>query len=319
MNYVIILNGFVNNISQQVANVANFVVKYIDHSLNGDVIAFYATDAQKSEIVGNAIGRKLFLIKVNRYHPENFLKILTNHGEKPYDIYLFQEGIIGNELSVRLSCRLGGSALASVDRVSVVPSRIVCRKPVYSGFMAAEIILEKKPFCLSISKGAIDKSYIESTPYSDIIEILKDKHTISDHILEYHLEEKKHTVSLDEIKFIVVGGNGLGSKTKVKQLQQMAEAIDAGFGVSKPVVMNAFIEMSRLIGVSGSIIHPDLCLTVAVSGSPAFFCGIENSQFIVSINSDKYAPIIKKSDVSIIDDYKPVMRELVRLIEKNKR
>lgn len=315
MNYAIVLNGLARNLSQQIDNVANFAFNFIDKTLTGDVIAFYASESQKNHLLKNPVGDQLNLIKVQNYNPEIFLEILKDHCQKRYDFLLFPGGAIGEELSVRLSCRLGGSALVSVDKVSVGSNKIICCKQVYSGYMAAEFILKKKPFCLSIFRAVIDSPPLKPKLYRKITEILEDKRSLPDYILDYHLEEKVKTFSLDQAKFIVVGGNGLGSQAKVIELQRMAETIKAGFGVSKPVVMSAFTPMNRLIGVSGALTQPELCIAVCVSGAPAFFTGIENSQFIVSINIDKHAPIIKKSDVSIIDNYKPVITELVRLIQ----
>jgi len=80
------------------------------------------------------------------------------------------------------------------------------------------------------------------------------------------------------------------------------------------VVMNAWIDMNRLIGASGLIISPKICLAVGVSGTGVFSAGIKNSGFIVAINIDGKAPIFQIADVGIVGDLKTVLLELEKVI-----
>jgi electron transfer flavoprotein alpha subunit len=59
---------------------------------------------------------------------------------------------------------------------------------------------------------------------------------------------------------------------------------------------------------------PDVCIVAAASGAAAFYAGIEKSRYIVAINKDIRAPIVRISDVVIIDDYKAVMDELAKIM-----
>ena len=86
----------------------------------------------------------------------------------------------------------------------------------------------------------------------------------------------------------------------------------AAFGITRPVAMNAWEEMRRLIGVSGTLARPEVCIAAGVSGAAAFYTGIEKSRFIIAINTDAQARIVKAADVAVIDDYKAVMNELVK-------
>ena len=80
--------------------------------------------------------------------------------------------------------------------------------------------------------------------------------------------------------------------------------------------MNAWAPMNRLIGVSGAMLQPDICITAGVSGAAAFYAGIEKSKFIVAINTDGQAPIMKKADVAVADDFVPVIKALREMAER---
>ena len=108
------------------------------------------------------------------------------------------------------------------------------------------------------------------------------------------------------------------NKADAQYLKQIADTIGANFGVSRPVAMSAWAPLHRLVGVSGSMTKADVCIVAGASGAAAFYAGIEKSKFIVAINTDIRAPINKTSDVTIIDDYKAVLAELVKVMRENR-
>ena len=122
---------------------------------------------------------------------------------------------------------------------------------------------------------------------------------------------------LEAARLLIVGGRGLESKENVKGLKALADAVGAEFGISRPVALNAWGPMHWLVGVSGAIAKPEICIAAGVSGAAAFYAGIEKSNIIIAINSDPHARIIKAADVVIIDDYKAVMDELMKIVKPN--
>ena len=67
-------------------------------------------------------------------------------------------------------------------------------------------------------------------------------------------------------------------------------------------------------GAEKTIYSPEVCITIGVSGSAAFYAGIENSGFIASVNNDECAPIIGMSDVFVIDDYENILERLFQVL-----
>jgi len=85
--------------------------------------------------------------------------------------------------------------------------------------------------------------------------------------------------------------------------------------------MNAWADMDRLVGTSGLLLSPKLCITAGVSGSAVFTAGIKASEFIVSINTDRKAPIFQIAHVGIVGELQPILQELEKVIleEKDKK
>ena len=105
----------------------------------------------------------------------------------------------------------------------------------------------------------------------------------------------------------------------MERLREVAKKTGAELGISRPVAMKAWAPMNRLIGVSGAMTKPELCITAGVSGAAAFFAGIEKSKYNIAINTDEEASIVKSSDVAIIDDYEIVLEELLKIIETSEK
>ena len=62
-----------------------------------------------------------------------------------------------------------------------------------------------------------------------------------------------YSVTHHGVKLLIVGGRGLGTRENVQRLKETAHAMGAEFGISRPVALNAWGGMHRLIGVSGTI------------------------------------------------------------------
>ena len=80
--------------------------------------------------------------------------------------------------------------------------------------------------------------------------------------------------------------------------------------------MNAWLPVDRLIGVSGTILKNNLAIILGVSGAPAFYTGVEKCKHIISINTDKDAPITKKSDLAICGDCTEIFTKFSKLVKE---
>jgi electron transfer flavoprotein alpha subunit len=112
----------------------------------------------------------------------------------------------------------------------------------------------------------------------------------------------------------LVAGSGLGGHETVDRMAEAARHMGADFGVSRPVAMNGWASTDRLIGASGTRTAPAVCIVAGVSGAPAFYWGIEKADFIVAVNPDERAPLVRKADVVLLDDGLAVVKELAKIM-----
>ncbi len=287
----------------------------------GEAVVFYTDENIKNKITSSLPFRVIRLVKIKHYQPELVLDILTEFEKNsPADIYIFPGDLSGNELAVRFAWRLKGSSLVAVEKIEANEGKLSGTKKVYSGNLRGSFLFQRKPYCFSLAKGMnrLDLALPE------------DQKTISSHeysakpcdspITEYLVtpSSPESEARLEKANFVIAAGRGSGSGEEISRLKDIARELGAELGVSRPVVMNAWAPIDRLIGASGSVVSPDICLALAVSGSPPFYYGIEKSKKIIAVNNDDDVPIIKAADLAIVDDYKKVIDALLKVVREER-
>lgn len=225
---------------------------------------------------------------------------------------IFPSDMFGKALATRLAMRTNGTSCQSVIACEEKDTGFIINKPVYANNLIATFRMKRKPYCLSIAQMTNQKEWQPSSHSLNIIAPLHDER--KKHVLSSEFQPIKVDVSLESAEKVLAIGRGIKSQEQLSELEKQAKQIGYEIGVSRPIAMNGWIEMSRLIGASGKMISPRVCIAAGVSGSQAFSVGIRDSDLIVSINQDEYAPIHKIADVAIIDDYHAVLKALFPLM-----
>ncbi|MGL4392029.1 MAG: FAD-binding protein [Fusobacteriaceae bacterium] len=138
---------------------------------------------------------------------------------------------------------------------------------------------------------------------------------------KFHMKKAPYCISIEnrgsgDSSNIIAVGQGISEKENLGEINKLATYIHAKVCGSRPVIMNAWLEMEKLIGVSGVIVSPAICFVLGASGMGAFKVGIEKSKKIIAINIDAKSPIFKIADIGIVNDFKLVTDDLLKLIEK---
>jgi len=314
LKFKCIINGCLSHTRAQAEELNGFISRFLDsEASDGTTIIFYSQKDERKALPGLVPTQRAELVRIDRYHPESILDALARiEYSDDADLYLFPSGFAGSEIAVRWAFRQKGSSLVQVKHIDCTRDRVIAKKTAYVDHVLATFRLDRRPFCLSPARGCVDRLPIRA----------RDNLVVTEHDFtglnkgirahDFHWIPVEHAKHFENPRFLIVGGRGLQNKENVQFLKNMADAVGAEFGISRAVALNAWGPMHRLIGVSGTIAKPEICIAAGVSGAAAFYAGIEKSKFIIAINTDPLARIIKSSDVVVIDDYKTVMAELLK-------
>jgi electron transfer flavoprotein alpha subunit len=241
--------------------------------------------------------------------------LATLHEADGGDLYVFPSGPAGAEAAARLAARTGGSVLTGVLSADFSAARLVCRRTVYSGHLTGEFALGRRPWCLVLDASRDDAH--TPPPLGHTVEVTTlstaDKAATESSLLELELLEKPPTGDLETARFLVVAGRGAGSRSGVERIAAAAARMGAVFGVTRPVVMNAWAGPDRQVGVSGTRAAPAVCIVAGVSGAPAFVWGVERAGFIAAVDTDDQAPIADEADAFVAGDAVAILEALADL------
>ena len=220
-------------------------------------------------------------ILINRYNPRYLMFSGSRHNR-----------IVAAQLATALESGL--TAECSQYYVNE-DNEIVQIRPTFEGNTYAHIISKSE---LKVST-ALPSSYqritisnsTEKSPEIEIIELAlttsnKDMYTNNSSVFNI-----SDTGKLDKYDVVFAAGMGLGSKENVNKLKILAKRYNAGFGASRPVVEMGWAEQSDLIGMSGKCISPNLYIAFGISGSLQHMEGMRNTAKVISINTDRNAPL----------------------------
>jgi electron transfer flavoprotein alpha subunit len=115
-------------------------------------------------------------------------------------------------------------------------------------------------------------------------------------------EAADEEVDLTQSEFIVAVGRGIGDPEKIVILEDLAKALGAELGASRPVIDSGWLPRDRQIGSSGQTVTPKLYLAAGISGAIQHLVGMKGSQVIVAINKDPGAPIFNVAHYGIVGD-----------------
>ena len=125
---------------------------------------------------------------------------------------------------------------------------------------------------------------------------------------------KVSSVNLKGSRVIVAGGAGVGSKENFALLHDLAAALGGAVGGSRAAVDLGYCEHERQIGQTGVTVRPALMISCGISGAVQHLAGMQDSQKIIAINTDKDAPIFKVAHYGIVGDLNVVIPKLIRAV-----
>lgn len=124
-------------------------------------------------------------------------------------------------------------------------------------------------------------------------------------------------MNLDSAKVVVGVGRGYDKIEDLQLARDLAEQLNAAVGCSRPLAED-LRWFPGYVGMSGTIISPQLYVATGISGQVQHIVGIRDSKVVIAINKDDKAPIFAAADYGIVGDLYQVLPLLTQAI-KNKR
>lgn len=242
--------------------------------------------------------------------PEDYAVAIADEIKKvPNAIVMVNNSIRGRCIAGKIGVLLDTAVLSTVNELELDGNNLVCRRVVYGGTAQRKEIFTKSYGVITIGAGVFEAandlpatsqiSKISGTPQGGIKTISRN-------------EKKEGTVNLVAAKRIVDVGRGLAKEEDLEMCRQLAKAIGAEVGCSRPVAENnKWMPKACYMGITGVQVKPELIIVLGVSGQVQHIGGINKSKIIVAINKDKAAPIFKNADFGLVGDIYKIVPALI--------
>ena len=314
--------GSIHNVTFELIGKARQLARVIDHPVYALLIGDNTKEAA-DELLSYGVD-KVFVYEhelLKNFDIERYANCFANFIEriKPSSILVGVTNI-GRCLAPRVAARFHTGLTADCTKLEMKENTdLVQIRPAFGGNIMAQIVNPNhRPQFATVRYKIFDapekvkeiRGEIETVPIKE--EWLKSHNEI------LWIEEKPKEVDISEADVIIAVGRGLKSKDDLKMVNELAEELGAVVACSRPLVEANVFDTKHQIGLSGKTVKPKLLITLGISGAIQFTAGMNNSECVIAINSDKNAQIFDVANYGIVGDMYEIVPKLIEEIRKGK-
>ncbi len=233
------------------------------------------------------------------------------------EILLIGATRFGQEMAPRVAKQLETGLTADCIELDIDDKgRLVQVAPSFGGNLVARIITpEKRPQMATVRPGTFQELAHDNDAKGKVKTLSLPKQIPNPGIrcIKSQYRPDRNT-RLEEAAIVITGGRGMGSKRKFKRLFELAKLLQAEVGATRPVVYANWISHNALVGQAGRHIKPRLLLAFGVSGAIQHTAAVTDADFIVAVNKNPNATMMKMADVAIVADASQVCLGMIRMI-----
>ncbi|TAE71049.1 MAG: electron transfer flavoprotein subunit alpha/FixB family protein [Bacteroidetes bacterium] len=226
---------------------------------------------------------------------------------------IYAKSSLGDAIAARVAAEKKASFGTNIVELPNLSNGFVVKKAVFTGKAFQYIALNRENKILAIKKGAFavqmtdDKANVESFSPN-----LSDK----DFAVKITKTDKvTGELLLPEADLVVSGGRGLKGPENWGVILDLAKALNAATGCSKPVSDLDWRPHHEHVGQTGVKVSPNLYIAVGISGAIQHLAGVSSSKCIVVINKDAEAPFFKAADYGIVGDAFEILPKLTKALQ----
>ena len=252
-------------------------------------------------------------------YTEVLVDLVRKH--KP-EILLAGATALGRSFIPRIAAILHTGATADCTDLDIDPkSKLLLQtKPSFGDNVMATILCpDKRPQISTIRPHVFKIAAPDESRQGEILKVDFNKEAVTSRtkVLSF-VEDLSEKVNLHDAESIVAGGRGLGEPENFQMIAELAEALGAAVGATRPPVDDGWIPYSHQIGQTGKIVCPKLYVACGISGAVQHLAGMQTSEVIIAINEDPNAPIFDVATYGIVGDLFQIVPLLTNKLKKKR-
>ncbi|AFM41860.1 electron transfer flavoprotein, alpha subunit [Desulfosporosinus acidiphilus SJ4] len=266
-------------------------VYVIDH----EVLKDYRTEPYAEAISG----------LVRKYQPEIILMGATSMGRDVFP-------------AVATKMQTGLTADCTVLGIDPETKLLQQTRPAFGGNIMATILCRsRRPQMATVRPRVMEMPEKVEGRQGELIreEFTSNESDFRTKVLEF-IPADARSAFLDKAEIIVSVGLGLAAKRNLVLAEELAEVLGGTLAGSRGAVEAGWLSHDQQVGQSGVTVRPKVYIAIGISGAIQHLVGMETSDFIIAINNDPEAPILKVANYGIVGDLFQIVPALTAEFKK---
>ncbi len=229
-------------------------------------------------------------------------------------VVVIAKSALGDAVAARAAGKLKAGLVSNVvDLPEGDASNLRVKRSIYTGkaFAVTEMTSEVK--IITVKKNAVAPETTDAKASVDAFSPALNDGDFAAKVTG--VEKADGEVPLTEADIIVSGGRGMKGPENWGILEDLAHALHAATGCSKPVSDLDWRPHHEHIGQTGIKVSPNLYVACGISGAIQHLAGVNGSKVIVVINKDAEAPFFKAADYGIVGDVFDILPRLTKAVQ----
>lgn len=311
-------NGTIHRISREAITAAQSFGKDLNQKVS--VLALGKDSDNLSKEASSFNIDEVLLVKddnLNTYSADAYAETIKQVVEKESPNFV----IMGYSYLVRdffpkVSARIKKPLITDVIGYKIDGGKTLFTKQVIHGKLTVDIEAKVEgPVLISFQSAAYSSDNLENgSAEVRIVEVILDPSQLKT-TSEDPFQEETGGIDLTAADKIVSIGRGIGKEENMPMINDLAAALKAEIGASRPIVDSGWLPNSHQVGSSGQSVTPNLYLALGISGAIQHVVGMKGSKNIVAINRDSDAPIFEVADYGIVGDILEIVPKLTEALK----
>jgi electron transfer flavoprotein alpha subunit len=310
-------NYFQNRVTLQLLAKANDLAPAINAQVWA-VVFGYQTDEYVAEYIAHGAQKVLVVedASLKQYSVEKYT-ILMEKLSRDYqpEIILIGATSFGREFAPRVAKRLGTGLTADCIGLEInADGNLLQIAPSFGGNLIAEILTpQHRPQMATVRPGTFQEIPHNNSLHGEVLRLPLPKKLPKDRLrLVAYERQPVRDQNLEEAKVVVCGGRGMGSKQKFKKIFELAQLLSGEVGATRPIVYAGWAEEGALVGQAGKNIKPQILFSFGISGAIQHTAALADADFIIAVNKNPNATMMKMADVAVVADANQVCAALIK-------
>ncbi len=317
-------NYFQNRVTLQLLSRAKDLATKIDAEVCA-VVFGHQVDEWVGEYIAHG-AEKIYLTdhpQLAVYSMETYTLLMERlaRQEKP-EIILVGATAFGREFAPRVAKRLGTGLTADCIGLDIDQEGLLLQMaPSFGGNLVAEIVTpERRPQMATVRPGTFQEIPHDYIRTGEVVNVPLPENLPVDRVRLVRSERcPQREQKLEDARVVVCGGRGLGSKKKFAKLFELAELLGGEVGATRPVVYADWAEHEALVGQAGKPIRPQILFSFGISGAIQHTAACNDAKFIIAVNKNPNAAMMKRADVAIVADASQICNSLIQELKRRIR